>query len=269
MVDSVESLTKKPDFVDIITYDDYKAQSDDVIIKMLRYRHLLITGGPKPTYGFDKTGLSKLAPINKAITIHGLFFRLVFLINVTKIILPLDHSIELTNNMSPNHRHVAGTLKDFLTAATDKNGKALNGLDFPFSFEIEQDLPFASDKIAWHQVQGEPFCKDDCPTTSIRWALCATSGAYHRSHCDCHGHGTYISPESGIKIWFIGVPKRKPTLSDSRDSSLFEDFAHIDLFTQKYSLNESNVELWDWEVLVLKPGMRLFVFPINIYFNLY
>lgn len=78
MTDSV-SLSKKPEFIDIITYDEYRAQSDAVIINRLRYRHLLVTNGPKPTYGFDKTGLRKLAPMNKVITIHGLLFSSNFL----------------------------------------------------------------------------------------------------------------------------------------------------------------------------------------------
>lgn len=171
--------------------------------------------------------------------------------------MPSDHSIKLNDNDSPNRRHVAGSLKDFLTAARQENGKAINGLDFPFSFEYEQDIPFASDKIAWHQMHGKPFCWNDCPTSKIRWGLCATSGAYHRSHCDCHGHGTFISPESGIKIWFIAVPKRQLSSSEPLDSHLFDDFGNVNLFTEEYSLDNTNTELWNWEVVVLKPGMRL------------
>ena len=173
--------------------------------------------------------------------------------------LPLDHSINLSDDDSPNSRHVSGTLKDFLTAAEDEDGKALNGLDFPFPFDLENDIPFASDKVAWRQIHGQPFCRDDCPTCSVRWGLCATSGAYHRCHCDCHGHGSYISPDSGVKIWFLGVPKTKPSSSHPQCSRLFDDFAHTELFTQNYSLDKTNADLWDWEVVVLKPGMKLFV----------
>jgi hypothetical protein len=50
MVDSV-SLSKKPDFIDfidIIPYNDYTVQSDAVVIlETLKYRHILVTGGPK------------------------------------------------------------------------------------------------------------------------------------------------------------------------------------------------------------------------------
>ena len=175
----------------------------------------------------------------------------------------------MTENGSPDSRHVAGTLNDFLKASQDDDGKALNGLDFPLTFEYELTLPFASDKVAWHQAHGKPWCKDDCPTSSIRWALCATTGAYHKSHCDCHGHGTYISPDSGIKIWFIGVPKRKLVSNQPLDSRLYDDFANINLFVQDYSLEKTNTENWDWEVVILKPGMRLLVHFIGIYFRIF
>lgn len=172
----------------------------------------------------------------------------------------------MKENDSANHRHVAGTLKDFLAAAKDDNGKALNGLDFPLTFEYEQDIPFASDKIAWHQVHGRQFCRDDCPTSNIRWALCATSGAYHKSHCDCHGHGTYICPESGVKIWFVAVPKKNLS-TRPLNSRLFDDFANVNLFIQDYSLDKTNTDLWDWEVVVIKPGMRLCVFIDSIFLH--
>jgi hypothetical protein len=255
MADSV-SPSKRPEFIYIMSHKEYESQSDDIIINQLRYRHLLITNGPTPTYGFDKTGLRKLAPLNKIITIHGLLSSSIFLKSAANNTLSQDHSIELMEDDSPNRRHVSRMLKDFLTAARDENGKSLNGLDFPIPFEYLQDIPFASDKVAWRQVHRKPFCNNECPTSSIRWALCATSGAYHKSHCDCHGHGTYITPQSGIKIWFVAVPKRKPS-GTPLDLRLFDDFGNINLFMDDYSLDQSNAELWDWEVVVLKPGMTL------------
>ena len=77
MADSV-SLSERPRFIDIMTYNEYKTQDDAAIINKLRYCHLLITNGPKPTHGFDKAGLRKLAPMNKMITIHGLLFSSIF-----------------------------------------------------------------------------------------------------------------------------------------------------------------------------------------------
>jgi hypothetical protein len=71
MVDTM-SLQKKSDFIEIMNYDEYQSHSDTVIMEKLRHRHILVTGDPKPTYSFNKKGLSKLAPLDKAITIHGL-----------------------------------------------------------------------------------------------------------------------------------------------------------------------------------------------------
>jgi hypothetical protein len=71
MVDTM-SLQKKPDFIEIINYDEYQSHSDIIIMEKLRHRHLLVTGDLQPTHNFNKKGLSKLAPLDKAITIHGL-----------------------------------------------------------------------------------------------------------------------------------------------------------------------------------------------------
>lgn len=91
--------------------------------------------------------------------------------------------------------------------------------------------------------------------TSICWGLCATAGAYHRSHIDCDGFGTFIVPQSGIKIWLIAVPKNES--GASLNQQLFEDFAAMNLFVEGYDLDEANAHLWNWAVVVLKPGMTL------------
>lgn len=70
MADSVQ-LLEKPKFVNIMSYTDYILQSDATILNQLRYQHLLVVDGPKPSYGFDKTGLCRLATLSKNITIHG------------------------------------------------------------------------------------------------------------------------------------------------------------------------------------------------------
>lgn len=85
MADSV-SLSTRPEFIDIMTYDEYKTQNDAIIIDKLRYRHLLITNGPKSSHGFDKAGLRKLATLTKPITIHGSSFSSRFSQNYSLIL---------------------------------------------------------------------------------------------------------------------------------------------------------------------------------------
>ena len=158
-----------------------------------------------------------------------------------------DHSIP-EDPEDGTARHRSGTLRDFLRAALVENSKSLNGLDFPGVRSGDVSLPYASDFIAWNQVQGEEFCHDDYPAARVRWGLCAMAGAYHRTHCDCEGFGTFVSPESGVKIWIIGVPKK------GQD---FSNFAYTGLFLSPYNSQNTNTELFDWVALVLKPGMTL------------
>lgn len=71
---SVSDLSGKSEYVEVMPHDKFRQESDDAILNILRTRHILVIGGPQPAYGFDKTGLRKLAPFSKEITIHGEHF---------------------------------------------------------------------------------------------------------------------------------------------------------------------------------------------------
>lgn len=140
-----------------------------------------------------------------------------------------------------------------LRSSRTSNGKALNALDFPMPFSnLPTDMPFSSELTAWRETLGRSFCRaaDAFPFTTMRWGLCATSGAYHKLHCDCDGLGTFIKPQVGTKLWFLAVPK----LNSGLDA-----FASIHLFLNDYDLDDTNTLHWDWEVVVLQPGMTLCV----------
>lgn len=138
-----------------------------------------------------------------------------------------------------------------LKAARQVDGKALNGLDFPRSAPGEFPLPAATDVAVWDQVYGEPWCEDAFPWSSMRWGLCATAGAYHKAHKDCEGGCTFVAPESGVKLWLVGVPR-----TDSTEN--FDDLASIDAFTSaEYNIWETNSHLVDWAAVVLQPGTAL------------
>lgn len=145
----------------------------------------------------------------------------------------------------PYHRQRSGTLKDILAASKKPlgSGKPLNGLDFPQS-DLGQ-LPFiSSDHVAWKKTQNLSGCKDAYPTTSLRWGLCATCGAYHREHFDAEGAGTFVSPICGVKIWLVGVP----AAGYAWDAFADIDFVHGDLVKDKRI---------EWVALVLEPGTTL------------
>ncbi|KIL56682.1 hypothetical protein M378DRAFT_181893 [Amanita muscaria Koide BX008] len=78
-------------------------------------------------------------------------------------------------------------------------------------------------------------------TYQHRWSLCATKGAYHHIHCDCDGFGTYVSPQSGVKLWMVAIPKPDTT------------FSWINMPLENPMMDD----LWDREAVLLKPGMAL------------
>lgn len=137
-----------------------------------------------------------------------------------------------------------------LKAASESDGKALNGLDFPRSTAGDFPLPFATDLAVWDQVLGEPWCHDAYPMSSMRWGLCATSGAY-KIHRDCEGGCTFCGCKCGVKIWMVGIPRVK-------EQESFDDLAYVNVFADKdYDAWQTNEHLVDWVAVVLKPGSFL------------
>ncbi|KIL56676.1 hypothetical protein M378DRAFT_181892, partial [Amanita muscaria Koide BX008] len=68
----------------------------------------------------------------------------------------------------------------------------------------------------------------------------------------CDGFGTYVSPQSGVKLWMVAVPKPETT---------FDRFASVDVFMDQYAIGKSNDDRWDWEAVLLKPGMTFIMRP--------
>ncbi|KAF8069143.1 hypothetical protein FPV67DRAFT_1401550, partial [Lyophyllum atratum] len=88
------------------------------------------------------------------------------------------------------------------------------------------------------------------PVPDMRWAIASTGSAYHFWHYDADGLMTFIKVLTGIKFWYIAVPKNGD----------FSIFMQPDIMT-KMELDESNRELWDVYVLVLHPGTTLIMRP--------
>jgi hypothetical protein len=145
-------------------------------------------------------------------------------------------------------------LRDFLDAAAAPDGKSLNGLDFPLTSDPDY-TPFATDKVIWQDIRGIEFCKDEFPTTTKRWGLCATAGSFHKAHIDAEGEGTYIKPDSGVKIWLIAVPLKPCIPPGCQDG--FDEFADANLYFKKYNDAKANIDRFIWHAIVLRPGMQL------------
>jgi hypothetical protein len=139
---------------------------------------------------------------------------------------------------------------DLLHSAQSEKGKSLNALSFPMIFASVAPLPFSSEAIAWQYVQGRAWCKwkESYPTSTLRFGLAATAGAYHRFHLDSDGTGTFVEPVVGRKIWVLAVPRAEEGL---------DGLADINLFGETYDLDDANLHLWDLEAVVLEPGVRL------------
>lgn len=105
----------------------------------------------------------------------------------------------------------------------------------------------ASDLEAFNATVDLPMCGRSIlfPVASTRWGLAATSGAHHLWHIDCDGFGTYIDTQAGAKWWIIARPK----------DSLH--FSQTTLFTESYDLGTPNLDKWDTEAVLLRPGSRL------------
>lgn len=76
-------------------------------------------------------------------------------------------------------------------------------------------------------------------------------------HIDCNGFGTFITVDSGLKLWFVAVPKKEQGQESIANRYLFDDFAKISLYTENFDLNTVDSHLWDWVPVVLRPGMKL------------
>ena len=81
---------------------------------------------------------------------------------------------------------------------------------------------------------------------SMQWGLAAMSGAHHLWHIDCDGFCTYIDTQAGLKWWVVACPK-----------NTFADFSHVALFMEEFHIDAINLEKWDLEAVLLRPGSRL------------
>lgn len=150
-----------------------------------------------------------------------------------------------------NSRHRRGTLRNLLHSSKT-NGKVLNALHFPMPEQALGSFPFSTDSVAWNGTKGSLNCEIERapPIGDIRWGIAATAGAIHWWHVDSDGFGTYVDTKAGLKWWIVG--RRKGRLPSN-----FESFGEIRTFSEEYELEQSNLNIWDLEAVILHPGTRL------------
>jgi hypothetical protein len=126
-----------------------------------------------------------------------------------------------------NDRGVKGTIKHLFQSHQSTNGKILNALDFPLLLSPHPPTSVASDLAAWQKTIGLSGCDQEYPSSSTRWGLAATAGAYTKSHIDCDGFATYLQCKVGSKWWVVFGPP------EGKDTSVFANWNFVHMLQSK------------------------------------
>ncbi|KAG6859837.1 hypothetical protein C0995_003162 [Termitomyces sp. Mi166 len=161
-----------------------------------------------------------------------------------------DDDEELSNNSwHANYQQCLATLSNLLKISHSSWPKSVNALDIPLLEDPFPPQPFSSDRSACNTMKYlHGFDKSaNIPLSDTQWALVSTGDTLHPFHIDANGYGTVIQVDTGTKLWFV---------AESKNGRSLEDFAFKDLF-HLFDPDSLNDDLWDLELIVLEPGMRL------------
>ncbi|KAG6867562.1 hypothetical protein C0993_001117 [Termitomyces sp. T159_Od127] len=214
--------------VNVLPIWDYNALSSADIL--FNCKNLVVVGDDAEPRSFDSSTLSLLGSLEASVNIH-----------------------DLSLDVSGPNRVKRGIPLDLLRTLDQQHPKALSGLSFPLCRNPFPPQKFSSDAWAWIEAQGKGFCKSrkPYPVPEMRWGLASTAGTYHYFHLDANGYGTFMTMDHGCKLWFFASPKNISGLA----------FDSIDLYTVGFKASESNLDLWDVELVVLQPGSKLIMRP--------
>lgn len=164
-----------------------------------------------------------------------------------------DMSVPLRSNEG-NERHVIGVTGDLLRSHRSPYGISYNGLDFPMPTRGSRPPEtIATCVFAFNETLDDPHCKRSSafPLSDMYWGLAATVNCFHQFHIDADGFGTFIAPQTGSKYWLLARPKAGRSFSET---GLYVD--------SDYEIDKMNMELWDVEAVLLRPGTCLYVIPL-------
>ncbi|KAG6883923.1 hypothetical protein C0993_002815 [Termitomyces sp. T159_Od127] len=131
--------------------------------------------------------------------------------------------------------------------------RSINALNLPASYNEFPRFPLSSDKFAWGEVRGRSYCDwaEQYPVSDMRWGLACTGSSHHYWHLDANGLATFVRVETGIKFWYIAIPK----------SGEFSEFGDFEIFENDFDLSSVNSDRWDIEIIVFGPGSTLIMRP--------
>ncbi|KAF8803042.1 hypothetical protein BYT27DRAFT_7110523 [Phlegmacium glaucopus] len=222
--------------IKIMTLEEFNRRSAKELQDLHASHHLLVTGYPEPTFGFDEVGLETLASPMQAFAIH-------------------DFSIKIGANQ--NARQRIGTTSHLLTSHRSPDGKILNALDFPRPHLDHPPTSLASDLFAFRRNSSNQGVISEYPDLEMRWGLAATTGAFSTFHVDSHGRATYVScvNKDGSKLWVLAGTKTNAI------ASAFENVQKSIRFFNRGVPSKDQFPEVQLEAVLLQPGMRLYMRP--------
>lgn len=124
---------------------------------------------------------------------------------------------EPAEESSGNDVHTSGTFRDVIKVC-ETQAKVVNVLSIPLpSSQVPAPTGLAS------QEEAEMVNRSRVDTSGRSWGLFATRHAMHPVHLDAMGMSTFLQPQTGLKYWVFGVPRK------------LEDLASIDAYGEEYA----------------------------------
>jgi hypothetical protein len=203
-------------------------------------KHVILENVAFDIYQFDHFGLGTLFGIDIDLPLIG---QCLVSGCDASLIVGADYTQEMKKDAK-------GTIKLLLDSSKDIGGNiigtgrvSMSPSDYPPPEQL------ASDLMAWHATDEEPYCKRRVlfPETHTRWITAATRGAFGAWTEECLGFCVYLSVVTG-SLWVVIA---KPKAGRGR---IFSDFSN---FTQPFHPMASNSELWDTEAVLLGEGSQM------------
>jgi hypothetical protein len=140
-----------------------------------------------------------------------------------------------------------GSLQDILQQhKLGDKGKSVNILDIAGSSTNTGPSKFFTTTAATNLFACEPdvdLQKKGYALYDTNWSLVATAGALHPAHVDAEGYLTYITVQTGVKLFIIALPH----LEQPENYAARHDF-----FSSGYSLSLDTPEGLDLFAVVLR-----------------
>ncbi|PPQ73447.1 hypothetical protein CVT24_008149 [Panaeolus cyanescens] len=218
----------------IMTFEEREKMSIREMQSLLSRKVIVETGRPRSNKGFDLETFNGFRALNSLVSIQ-------------------DFSAPGVDGHASMPHVVRGTVHDlYKNLKWEEKGKILNALEFTVWNPKEDDQPFDTARVAWHEtVDKFEGCSNETPfpIQDLLFALIGTRSTMSFTHIDCSGWCTFVDVIRGLKYWGILVPKDP--------NRLFT----IDAFLKDFQIDRMGpTSAYRIEFIVLREGDRMWVF---------